>query len=140
MTGWAGSALGLVVLGGLALLVLLVREIVALLRLRRINKIHARAVIAAEGDDRETALAVLDDVEQLRKRRPETARGRAALAGHRKEIIDGRDLIALGESELLLSFDADAHRMVMNSAEARGAGHRHLAAGAGRSALRRRRR
>ncbi len=113
--GW--FALGLVVLGGLALLVLLVREIVALLRLRRINKIHARAVIAAEGDDRETALSVLDDVEQLYKRRPETARGRAALAGHRKEIIDGRDLIALGESELLLSFDADAHRMVMNSAK-----------------------
>jgi putative membrane protein len=113
--GWL--ALALVALAGLALLVLLVREIAALLRLRRINAIHARAVTAADGDDREAALSVLDEIEQLYKRRPETARGRAALSGHRKEIIDGRDLIALAESELLLPLDANAHRMVMNAAK-----------------------
>ena len=113
--GWL--ALALVALAGLALLVLLVREIAALLRLRRINAIHARAVTAADGDDREAALSVLDEIDQLYKRRPETARGRAALAGHRKEIIDGRDLIALAESELLLPLDASAHRMVMNAAK-----------------------
>ena len=33
--------------------------------------------------------------------RPETARGRNALAGHVEEIIDGRDLIGLAETELL---------------------------------------
>ncbi len=113
--GWL--ALGLVAAAGLALLVLAGREIVALLRLRRINRIHDRAVAAAEGDDREAALAVLGEIDALYRRRPETARGRAALAGHRKEIIDGRDLIGLAESELLLPFDAAAHRMVMQSAQ-----------------------
>ncbi len=113
--GWL--ALALVALAGVALFVLAAREIAALLRLRRINAIHARAVIAAEADDREAALAVLDEVEQLYRRRPETARGRAALAGHRKEIIDGRDLIALAESELLLPLDANAHRMVLDAAK-----------------------
>ncbi len=113
--GWL--ALGLVALAGLALLVLLVREIVALLRLRRINQVHARALDAADSDDREAALSVLDEIVELYRHRPETARGRAALAGHRKEIIDGRDLIALGEAELLLPFDGNAHRMVMDSAK-----------------------
>ncbi len=113
--GWFATAL--VALAGLALLVLVVREIVALLRLRRINAIHARAVTAADGDDREAALSVLDEIVELYRHRPETARGRAALGGHRKEIIDGRDLIALAETELLLPFDANAHRMVMNAAK-----------------------
>lgn len=113
--GW--FALALVALAALALLVLVAREIAALLRLRRINAIHARAVIAADGDDREAALAVLGEIEQLYHRRPETARSRATLAGHRREIIDGRDLIALAESELLLPLDATGHRMVMNAAK-----------------------
>ena len=113
--GWL--ALALVALAALALIVLAAREIIALLRLRRINAIHARAVAAAAGDDREAALAVLGEIEQLYRRRPETARGRTALAGHRKEIIDGRDLIALAETELLLPLDAGAHRMVLSSAK-----------------------
>ncbi len=113
--GWL--ALALVGLAVLALAVLAAREIAALVRLRRINAIHARAIIAAEGDDRDAALSVLDEIETLYRLRPETARGRAALAGHRKEIIDGRDLIALAESELLLPFDATAHRMVLDAAK-----------------------
>ncbi len=113
--GWL--ALALAALAGLALLVLIVREIAALMRLRRINQVHARAVSAADSDDREAALGVLDEIVELYRRRPETARGRAALGLHRKEIIDGRDLIALGETELLLPFDANAHRMVMNAAK-----------------------
>ncbi len=113
--GWLAVALA--ALAAVALVVLATREIAAILRLRRINQIHARAVAAAAGDDREAALSVLDEIEQLYRRRPETARGRAALAGHRKEIIDGRDLIALAESELLLPLDASAHRMVMDSAK-----------------------
>ncbi len=113
--GWL--ALGLVTLAAVALVVLAAREIAAILRLRRVNQIHARAVAAAASDDHDKALSVLDEIEQLYHRRPETARGRAALAGHRKEIIDGRDLIALAESELLLPLDAAAHRMVMDSAK-----------------------
>ncbi len=113
--GWL--ALALVVLAAIALFVLAGREIVALLRLRRVNHIHARAVSAADSDDRDAALTVLGEIDGLYRHRPETARGRAALAGHRKEIIDGRDLIALAESELLLPFDATAHRMVLSSAK-----------------------
>ena len=113
--GW--FALGLVALAGLALIVLAGGEIVALLRLRKITHIHARAVEAAAADDREAALAVIGEMEDLYRRRPETARGRAALAGQRKEIIDGRDLIGMAETELLLPLDKLAHKTVMQSAQ-----------------------
>jgi putative membrane protein len=116
-TGLGWLSLALTVLAGLALIVLIVREAAALMRLRRINQIHARAVIAADADEREAALTVISEVERLYRRRPDTARGRAALAGHRKEIIDGRDMIGLAERELLIPFDATARRMVMNSAQ-----------------------
>jgi putative membrane protein len=113
--GWVGVALA--ALAVLAILVLAVREIIGLLRLRRVNHIHARAYEAATADDRDAAVAVLHEIITLYRRRPETARGRAALAGHRKEIIDGRDLIGLAETELLLPFDDTARRMVLSSAK-----------------------
>ncbi len=113
--GWVGVAL--VVLAVLALLAIAIRETVALLRLRRINHIHARAAEAAEKDDREAALGVVMELQSLYHRRPETAHGRAELAKHRGEIIDGRDLIMLAETELLLPFDETARRMVMSAAK-----------------------
>ena len=113
--GWLGAALAAVAV--VALIVIVVREIAGLLRLRRVNQIHARATEAATKDDRDGAVAVLREIDALYRRRPETARGRAALARHRNEIIDGRDLIGLAEAELLLSFDDSARRMVLSSAK-----------------------
>jgi putative membrane protein len=112
--GWVGVALAGVLV--LALLAILVREAVALLRLRRIAHIHAAAAKAVAGDDRAVALKVATDLQHLYRRRPETARGRAALAGHAREIIDGRDLIGLAETELLLPFDETARRLVLGAA------------------------
>ena len=113
--GWIGIAL--IALACLSVVALVAREVAALLRLGRITHIHAAAAAAAGADDREAALKVLPKIEALYRRRPETARGRAALSGHRQEIIDGRDLIALAETELLIPFDDRARRMVMDAAK-----------------------
>ena len=113
--GWLAAAL--TALAVAACIALGARETVGLLRLRRVNHIHARATEAAAVDDREAALAVTREISGLYRRRPETARGRAALAAHRREIIDGRDLIGLAESELVLPFDDAARRMVLSSAK-----------------------
>jgi hypothetical protein len=93
------------------------REIAGLLRLRRINRIHEQAVEAATPTTATAARAVVREIVALYRRRPETARGRAALARQRGEIIDGRDLIGLAETELLLPFDESARRMVLSSAK-----------------------
>jgi putative membrane protein len=113
--GWL--ALALTALAVVALLALAGREIAGLLRLRRINHIHAEALDAVADDDRRQALHVIRQLQALYQGRPDTARSRAALARHASEIIDGRDLIGLAETELLLSFDDSARRMVLSSAK-----------------------
>ena len=113
--GWVAVALTAV--AAIALVIVAGREIIGLLRLRRINRIHERATIAAAEDDRAAALAVVAELDALYRRKPGTARGRAALARQRREIIDGRDLIGLAETELLLPFDDSARRMVLSSAK-----------------------
>jgi putative membrane protein len=113
--GWLAA--GLAALAALALLALAIREIAGLLRLRRINHIHARALAAATADDRKAAEGVVGELMSLYKGRADTARGRTALSGHLAEIIDGRDLVGLAETELLLPFDAAARAMVLSSAK-----------------------
>ncbi|MEO8667677.1 MAG: TIGR01620 family protein [Bauldia sp.] len=113
--GWL--ALALTAVAVVAVLALAIREIAGLLRLRRIEHIHARALDAVTADDRKLALSVVGELNALYRSRPDTARGRAALARHASEIIDGRDLVGLAEHELLLSFDDAARRMVLSSAK-----------------------
>ena len=117
-TDWLGwLAVALTVLAVIALLALAAREVLGLIRLRAIDRIHARAAAAAEADDREEARAAARELIALYATRPETARGRAALTGHVGEIIDGRDLIGLAETELLVPFDDAARTMVLSSAK-----------------------
>jgi putative membrane protein len=117
-TDWLGwLAVALTAIAVLALLVLAAREIAGLVRIRRINHIHRQALDAVTTDDRKQALAVVRELNALYAARPDTARGRAALAAHAAEIIDGRDLIGLAETELLLPFDDAARRMVLSSAK-----------------------
>ncbi len=116
-TGWLGwVGVVLTALAVVALLAILVREVIGLLSLRRIGKILAEATEAAATDSREQARSATRQVLALYENRPETARGRAALAGHLREIIDGRDLIGLAETEVLAPFDDAARRMVMSAA------------------------
>jgi putative membrane protein len=113
--GWL--AIVLTALAIVAIVALAAREIIGILRLRRVHLIHARANDAAIADDRDAALVVMREINTLYRRRPETARGRAALTRQRGEIIDGRDLIGLAETELLLPMDEAARRMVLSSAK-----------------------
>lgn len=113
--GWIGVALA--ALAVLAFLVVAIRELIAIFRLARVARIHESALEAATADDRDRAITVVRELQALYKSRPETARGRAALAAHRGEIIDGRDLLGLAETELLAPFDASARRMVLSSAK-----------------------
>ena len=113
--GWVAT--GLAALAGLAILALIVREVAALLRIRGIAKLKSKAQEAIDSDDRQAAQAVANDVIGLYNGRPETARGRSAMKGHMREIIDGRDLVGLAETELVLPLDAAAKQLVMDSAK-----------------------
>lgn len=113
--GWLAVALA--ALAGIAILAIAVREIAGLLRIRAITVLHAGAAEAVASDDRDKARRVARDLIGLYDRRPGMAQGRAALAGHIGEIIDGRDLIGLAETELILPLDEAARRLVLSAAK-----------------------
>ncbi|QDG76792.1 YcjF family protein [Labrenzia sp. PHM005] len=113
--GWLGVALtALAVLG---LIGLIVRELTGVFRLKRIDDLRDRLQSAADDDDARAAQAGLKDLLSLYQDRPETALGRKTLAGHMREVIDGRDLVKLAERDLLSPLDQEARKIVMNSAK-----------------------
>ena len=113
--GWLGVALA--ALAVIAVLAIAIRELVGLLRIRAVTVLHAAASEAVASDDRNAARKVAREVIGLYDRRPETARGRAALAGHMAEIIDGRDLVGLAEAEVMLPIDEAARRLVLSASK-----------------------
>lgn len=113
--GAAGLALG--VLAGLALLVIVLREIVGLFRLGKVEALRRRALETIESDNRDAGRALLDDMLALTQKIPRLARGRSRLEAHRNDIIDGRDLVLLAERELMAPLDLEARTLIAAAAK-----------------------
>jgi putative membrane protein len=113
--GW--TALAFAAAATLAILAISFREIRGLWRLAEIEKIRRRGTKANEQDDAVEARAVLRELDRLYRHRADTAGGRALLAAHKGEVIDGRDLIGLAERDLLAPLDAAARRIVTDAAK-----------------------
>ncbi|MDQ8730105.1 TIGR01620 family protein [Bradyrhizobium sp. LHD-71] len=113
--GWIGAALA--ALAGVALLVIVGRELFALLRLAAIEKLHARAAAVLISDDRDEARAVAAELIRLAKENPHLARGRTVLTQHVDDIIDGADLVRLAERELMAPLDDEARRLISQAAQ-----------------------
>ena len=117
-----GSALGYV---GLALLAAAMaglvglgwREARALFRQREIAKLAERIARARESDDRTAARLAVAELIEIYSDRPETAHGRAELARAARDIVDGRDLLAIAERELLAPLDERAKQAVALAAK-----------------------
>ena len=115
---WLG-AIGLVltILAGLALLVVMLREIIGLARLATVESLRRRALAVIESDDRDGGRALIDDMLSLTRRIPRLARARARIEGHRADIIDGRDLVRMAERELMSPLDIEARRLVVSASK-----------------------
>ncbi|MEA3025167.1 MAG: putative rane protein [Alphaproteobacteria bacterium] len=115
---WLGAiGLALALVAGLALLVVLLREIIGLARLSTVESLRQRAFAVIETDDRDSGRALVADMLSLTKRIPRLARGRARLEDHRADIIDGRDLVRLAERELMGPLDLEARRLVVTASK-----------------------
>lgn len=101
----------------LALVVFLIREIAALLRIRSINVMRQEAQEALEQGDPTGLRKAAKALEAHYSGHPMTARGRAVLAAQHGEILDPPDRYALTEHELLSGLDAHARDMVMDAAK-----------------------
>ncbi len=113
------GAIGLLLaaIAGLALAVIIGREVIGLSRLARIEQLHARAAIVLRNDDRDDARVIVRELMNLAHRNPQLARARATLTKHIDDIIDGADLIRLAEREMLAPLDIQARALISKAAQ-----------------------
>ncbi|SFL71771.1 putative membrane protein [Bradyrhizobium sp. NFR13] len=109
--------LGFAALVSVALIAIITREALSLMRLATIEKLHARALAVIASDDRAESRAVLADLLKLAHSNPRLARARTTLQGHADDIIDGADLIRVAERELMSPLDVEARRLVSVAAQ-----------------------
>lgn len=113
--GWVGTALTMLVV--IAASAIIIREVAALMRLRKIEALRARASTAYQDNDKTLAEKTEREIVALYDHRADTASARSALETHQDEIIDGRGRITIIERELLLPLDERANILVMNAAK-----------------------
>jgi len=113
--GWLAAGMAAIAL--LSLLVILIREFLAIARLAEVEKMQKRALDAVARDDPKAARALVDELSAFVAAKPETAAGRRSLAGLRGEIIDGANLVRLAETEILSPLDARAKIMILEAAK-----------------------
>ncbi len=113
--GWAGS--GLLALGGLAAIILAGREILALLRQRRITRIKTTISTAHNEDNAKQAMSAQKALQHLYEPRDDMSWGLARLAEHDGDILDADARIALLERELMRPLDIQARAMIATTAK-----------------------
>lgn len=111
--GWAAS--GLMALAGLALLALVVKEITALARLRRLGDLRQKAEQALLGNG--SAKAVVAELSAFYRNRKTMAWPLASLREHQNEIIDDADRLQLAEKALMSPLDAEARALIAGAAK-----------------------
>jgi len=115
---WLGG-IGLVclALALLALLAIALREGLALRRLARVEHLRTRAAEALAADDRRAVSRLVDELDRLYADRADRASARHRLAGHRAEVVEGRDLLILAERELVADLDLSARSLILEAAK-----------------------
>lgn len=114
LLGWIGA--GLAAAMALALLALAVGELAGLSRLRRTDAVQRMAMTALADGDRAAAVKALDRMSALWAGRPDAAWGLERLAERTPELLDAEALLHEAEHLCLAPMDADARRIVTDSA------------------------
>ncbi|MDP4022375.1 TIGR01620 family protein [Methylobacterium sp. NEAU 140] len=113
--GWV--ALALLALAGLALLVIVGRELAGLRRERQIERLRQRALDAIDTRDHTGAQAVVREVAALYADRDGLAESRARIDAAQDAILDVDDRIGLAERELLVGLDRQAKNAIASAAK-----------------------
>lgn len=109
--------LALAGLAELAALIWFAREWRAMSRQSRIARLQATLAEAHAEDDGGKARAGVKELCELYGNRPDMGRARALVHDYAKQIIDGRDLIILAESNLIAPLDVLARREIAAAAK-----------------------
>ncbi|SEV92658.1 putative membrane protein [Cognatiyoonia koreensis] len=94
------------------LLAIAIRELAALGRLRRVDRIQRAAIDALSTHDLPAARGVIGELRTLYNKRDDAAWGTARLTELESDVLDADGLLGLAETTLLEPFDARATREV----------------------------
>lgn len=112
--GWIGVAVLALLL--IALLAIAVREILALSRLRSLDRLRARASAILISDAPAEGRALLRELDALYEPRADLARARRTLAENSGNVFDGGEHVRLAERTLMAPIDARARSLTAASA------------------------
>lgn len=113
--GWLStSLLMLLLIAGAAIAI---REIVGLVRLRRLESIRDRAEAAIRSEDVAAERALTIEIAELFRGRSDVAWQLAQLKEHARDIRDPGELLALTDRDLLAPLDDRARRLVLESSK-----------------------
>ncbi|MEN3792023.1 TIGR01620 family protein [Fulvimarina sp. MAC3] len=109
--GWTAlAAAGLFVL---AVIGIVIRETLGLMRLSAVEKDRRESQAAFHANSREGAEQAVRRLSSIVSSRPETLSGRTKLADMKDEVVDGADLIRIAERDILGPLDAQAVALVL---------------------------
>ena len=115
---WVGwLAFGLLCAAALAMVAMVLREIVGLIRLDRMHRIKIDADQALTDADIKLAKSAVKRLRRAFSGRPQMARAQARLSEHERDILSAGELLRLADRELVVRLDAEAKRVVIASAK-----------------------
>ena len=116
-TPWLGwMAAGIAALAGLALAAICLREVIGVLRERRIAHLRSEAARVLAEDDAAGARVLADALVAFHAKRPSTARGREEVARLSDTILEAQDRLVITERALLTEADRAARQAVAQAA------------------------
>jgi putative membrane protein len=113
--GWISFGLAIVIL--VALLMLVLRELVGFVRLRRLGRIKAAAEKALRERDVTEERETIQAIRRLLAGRAELRWHLARLDEHARDVRDPGDLMRLADRDLMLVIDGEARRLVAKAAK-----------------------
>ena len=113
--GWLAFGLGIVAL--VASFVLIVREIVGLFRLRRLQGLNEAVATALAKQDVKAEQSAVAALQRLLSNRADCQWGLARLVEHASDGRDPGDLLRLADREVMAPLDLQARRQILKSAK-----------------------
>jgi putative membrane protein len=112
--GWL--ALGIAAVAGLAALAIIVREVLGLMQLRKIEKLQEHAARAINLDEQSSADIAVRELQDMYHGRADVAWGLQQFASHKSDILDPKDRLNLADRLLLQPLDEAAHKIIARRA------------------------
>jgi putative membrane protein len=113
--GWLATGLGLTAV--FAALVLMLREIVGIVRLGRLQALNEAVSVALARQDVKAEQDAVAALQRLLEGRPDCRWGLARLAEHASDGRDPGDLLRLADREVMAPLDEHARRQILKSAK-----------------------